>query len=362
MQRVRADGGAGDATRPGRRRGYAVRARRRRPGRKYEIVDERLGRPDSSGTRCRTGPARVTSAGTTSSTGARTSTSAIGCAAHGHTGDGAGGGTCARRSATSRRVAADRSARGRLRGARSARVGPTRRSCSGLRHPGDGCAGGSGRAGAIVERARWRSGDGSGGRDDRIVLTPARPPHGQRGHRPPAGRRTPGTPRRWHSVDSSANGRHARPRSCGPSSRSTSRPRSRSGPRRWPRPRSLGVSSATVRNDMTVLEREGYLVQPHTSAGRIPTDLGYRYFVDHFTKQRALARGRASCRRRVLRNRAHRARGPAARDEPAAVPGHRHAAVVVGPPRDVRAVRRVQLVSLQPTPSSRWRCCRTARS
>src|SRR6516164_8484735 len=47
------------------------------------------------------------------------------------------------------------------------------------------------------------------------------------------------------------------------------------------RSRGLKVSSATVRNEMTVLEREGYLVQPHTSAGRIPTDLGYRYFVDH---------------------------------------------------------------------------------
>src|SRR3984893_10781188 len=50
------------------------------------------------------------------------------------------------------------------------------------------------------------------------------------------------------------------------------------------RSRGLGVSSATVRNDMTVLEREGYLVQPHTSAGRVPTDLGYRFFVDHFTR------------------------------------------------------------------------------
>src|SRR5947207_8015737 len=47
----------------------------------------------------------------------------------------------------------------------------------------------------------------------------------------------------------------------------------------------MNVSSATVRNEMTVLEREGYIVQPHTSAGRIPTDQGYRYFVDHFTRQ-----------------------------------------------------------------------------
>jgi heat-inducible transcriptional repressor len=42
----------------------------------------------------------------------------------------------------------------------------------------------------------------------------------------------------------------------------------------------LAVSSATVRNEMGLLEREGYLVQPHTSAGRVPTDKGYRFFVD----------------------------------------------------------------------------------
>jgi heat-inducible transcriptional repressor len=42
----------------------------------------------------------------------------------------------------------------------------------------------------------------------------------------------------------------------------------------------LGVSSATIRNDMAVLEEEGYLTQPHTSAGRVPTDKGYRLFVD----------------------------------------------------------------------------------
>jgi heat-inducible transcriptional repressor len=41
------------------------------------------------------------------------------------------------------------------------------------------------------------------------------------------------------------------------------------------------VSPATVRSEMVSLEREGYLAQPHTSAGRIPTDKGYRYFVDH---------------------------------------------------------------------------------
>jgi heat-inducible transcriptional repressor len=47
---------------------------------------------------------------------------------------------------------------------------------------------------------------------------------------------------------------------------------------------SLGVSSATVRNEMAALEESGYIFQPHTSAGRIPTDAGYRYFVDAWAR------------------------------------------------------------------------------
>jgi len=45
----------------------------------------------------------------------------------------------------------------------------------------------------------------------------------------------------------------------------------------------LGVSPATVRNDMAALEEEGFITQPHTSAGRIPTDKGYRLFVDRLS-------------------------------------------------------------------------------
>jgi heat-inducible transcriptional repressor len=46
----------------------------------------------------------------------------------------------------------------------------------------------------------------------------------------------------------------------------------------------LGVSPATVRNDMAALEEDGLIAQPHTSAGRIPTDKGYRFFVDRLTQ------------------------------------------------------------------------------
>jgi heat-inducible transcriptional repressor len=51
----------------------------------------------------------------------------------------------------------------------------------------------------------------------------------------------------------------------------------------------LRVSSATVRNDMAVLEEEGYLRQPHTSAGRVPTDKGYRLFVDRLSRIKPLS-------------------------------------------------------------------------
>ena len=50
----------------------------------------------------------------------------------------------------------------------------------------------------------------------------------------------------------------------------------------------LGVSSATIRNEMAELEASGYLVQPHTSAGRIPSDAGYRTYVDQLMKPEQL--------------------------------------------------------------------------
>ena len=50
----------------------------------------------------------------------------------------------------------------------------------------------------------------------------------------------------------------------------------------------LGVSSATIRNELSVLEEEGYIAQPHTSAGRVPTDIGYRAFVDDLLAAQAI--------------------------------------------------------------------------
>jgi heat-inducible transcriptional repressor len=114
------------------------------------------------------------------------------------------------------------------------------------------------------------------------------------------------------------------------------------------RSRGLGVSSATVRNDMTVLEREGYLVQPHTSAGRIPTDLGYRFFVDHFTRP-----GLPVGQRRAVADfftRAHRALEDLLHETSHFLSDiTEHAAVVVGPQPETATVRSVQVVALQPS-------------
>jgi len=61
-----------------------------------------------------------------------------------------------------------------------------------------------------------------------------------------------------------------------------------SGSRKLVREYEFGVSSATIRNAMADLERKGLLMHPHTSAGRLPTDLAYRYYVDHLMRRRPM--------------------------------------------------------------------------
>jgi len=99
---------------------------------------------------------------------------------------------------------------------------------------------------------------------------------------------------------------------------------------------------------MTVLEREGYITQPYTSAGRIPTDLGYRYFVDHFTSEGAL---RVAQRRAVAEffESAHRALEDLLHETSQLLSRVTdHTAMVVGPQPEVAHVRGVQLVTLHP--------------
>lgn len=110
----------------------------------------------------------------------------------------------------------------------------------------------------------------------------------------------------------------------------------------------LSVSSATVRNELASLETEGYLHQPHTSAGRVPTEKGYRYFVDHVGAAR-LARPE----NRQVSQFFTEVRGEIEDllRETAGLLSNLtdHAAVVVDHTSDAAIVRSVQLVSLSDT-------------
>ncbi len=114
------------------------------------------------------------------------------------------------------------------------------------------------------------------------------------------------------------------------------------------RSRAVGVSSATVRNDMTLLEREGYIVQPHTSAGRIPTDQGYRFFVDHFTRAGMLPKAQRRAVVEFFTSASHALEELFHETSQLLARLTHHAAVVIGPPADAARVRSVQLVELQP--------------
>jgi heat-inducible transcriptional repressor len=108
------------------------------------------------------------------------------------------------------------------------------------------------------------------------------------------------------------------------------------------------VSSATVRNDFAVLEAEGYLAQPHTSAGRVPTEKGYRFFVDHLGGPGRLT-GADAQEIRSFFAKAHGELEEMLRDTSRLLSHLTHyAAVVVGPPHEAALVRSVQLVGLAP--------------
>lgn len=111
----------------------------------------------------------------------------------------------------------------------------------------------------------------------------------------------------------------------------------------------MAVSPATVRNDMGVLEREGYLIQPHTSAGRIPTDKGYRFFVDSIAPSAGRLDASQSQQVRSFFAQAHGELERMLSDTSSFLAGLTdYAAVVVRDTEDPALVRSVQLVSLAP--------------
>jgi heat-inducible transcriptional repressor len=110
----------------------------------------------------------------------------------------------------------------------------------------------------------------------------------------------------------------------------------------------LGVSAATVRADMVALEEGGYITHPHTSAGRVPTDRGYRYFVDTLAESAELRPEQRDALEGLLLGSTdleellRRATGVLSRIT-------RFTALVVAPSLDRSRLRHVELVRLGPT-------------
>jgi heat-inducible transcriptional repressor len=114
----------------------------------------------------------------------------------------------------------------------------------------------------------------------------------------------------------------------------------------------VNVSAATVRTEMAALEREGFLAHPHTSAGRVPTDRGYRFFVDDLTTNllRPPERGLAPAKKQQVHEFFTQAHGQL--EQMLSDTGRllsdltRYAALVTAPGHDKAVVRSVQIVPL----------------
>ena len=111
----------------------------------------------------------------------------------------------------------------------------------------------------------------------------------------------------------------------------------------------LNVSPATVRNEMAQLEREGFLAHPHTSAGRIPTDKGYRFFVDHLQNMPGTLGPEERAQVQQFFARAHGELERMLQDTSKLLSNlTTYAALVVAPPHEGANIRGVQLVPLGP--------------
>lgn len=110
----------------------------------------------------------------------------------------------------------------------------------------------------------------------------------------------------------------------------------------------VAVSSATVRNDMTQLEREGYLAQPHTSAGRVPTEKGYRFFVDSLAGPGPMHPQGVRMVREFFATTHGELEQMLSETSRLLADVTGTAAVVVGEPVDVATIRSVQLIDLTP--------------
>jgi heat-inducible transcriptional repressor len=110
----------------------------------------------------------------------------------------------------------------------------------------------------------------------------------------------------------------------------------------------VNLSSATIRNELAELAEAGYLAQPHTSAGRIPTDSGYRYFVDFLMDLEAVPEGISTYINEELRKAPADVQGLVERVAMTAAAVTQNAAVASAPQGSQARIKHVDVVSLEP--------------
>jgi len=111
----------------------------------------------------------------------------------------------------------------------------------------------------------------------------------------------------------------------------------------------VNLSSATIRNELAELAEAGYLAQPHTSAGRIPTDSGYRYFVDFLMDLEAVPEGISTYITEELRKAPADVQGLVERVAMTAAAVTQNAAVASAPQGSQARIKHVDVVSLEPS-------------
>lgn len=110
----------------------------------------------------------------------------------------------------------------------------------------------------------------------------------------------------------------------------------------------LGVSPATIRNEMADLEELGYIEQPHTSAGRIPSDLGYRYYVDCLMEKETLEKAEEEYIRQRFSQKMEEIESVFKQATDVLSEISRYTALILGPHWDKRTFNFIQLILLNP--------------
>jgi heat-inducible transcriptional repressor len=113
----------------------------------------------------------------------------------------------------------------------------------------------------------------------------------------------------------------------------------------------LGVSPATIRNEMADLEEQGYIEQPHTSAGRIPSQQGYRYYVDYLMQRKELSAEQEDLIRRQFEKKVRDVGQVIQKAGQLLSHLTQYASIIMSPQIGAGSFKHIQLISMRPSPA-----------